>query len=179
MTPARSRSAAAPPPLPLIDPAESPLGWLRSRRDKHGESLIPDAEFEAGERFRRDFTIGGLMARTTMNWDALATGGERRSGGAGGAVSLSETADAARGRVKRALAAVGPEFAGLLVDVCCHLKGLSDVERDRQWPSRSGKVVLRLALAALARHYGLADRAIGPDAAPIRSWGAPDYRPKI
>ncbi len=165
--------------LPEIDHAESPLAWLRSRRDKQGGALIGDAAFEAGERFRRDFTVGGMMARTTMNWEALITGGERRSGGAGTALVIGETASAAQERVRGALAAVGPEFAGVLIDVCCHLKGLTDVERDRQWPSRSGKVVLRLALAALARHYGLGDAAEGAPAGRMRAWGAPDYRPKL
>ncbi|BBE72087.1 DUF6456 domain-containing protein [Oharaeibacter diazotrophicus] len=164
--------------LPGFDAAESPLGWLRSRRDRDGASLIGDAEFVAGERFRRDYTIGGLIARTTMNWDALGGPAERRRGGAGGALVVGEAAMAARDRVAAAVAAVGPEFASLLIDVCCHLKGLGDIERDRAWPARSGKVVLRLALAALARHYGLSDRAVGADRARTRSWGAPDYKPR-
>lgn len=170
----RAVTAAA---MPLVDPAESPLAWLRSRRDKDGGPLIDDAEFEAGERFRADYTIAGLMPRTTMNWDALGLGAERRAGGPGGGLALGEAQFAARRRIERAVEAVGPEFSGVLIDVCCFLKSLGDVERDRRWPSRSGKVVLRLALAALARHYGLAGAACGPERSPIRFWGAPDYRP--
>ncbi|WP_210272813.1 DUF6456 domain-containing protein [Chthonobacter rhizosphaerae] len=162
-----------------IDDGESPLAWLATRRDKDGVPLLSPAAFAAGERFRTDYTVAGLMARTTMNWDALGGPAERRAGGgAGGGLLVTEAAMAARDRVNRALSAVGPELGSVLVDVCCHLKGLGDVERDQGWPLRSGKVVLRMALAALARHYGLAEAARGGEAARPRHWGAADYRPK-
>ena len=76
----------------------------------------------------------------------------------------------ARQRVHQALDAAGPEFGGLLLDVCCFLKGLDDVERERAWPSRSAKVVLQLALDRLARHYGYAAQVRGPAHAAIRTW---------
>lgn len=87
---------------------------------------------------------------------------------------------AAQERVRRALAAVGPELSGILIDVCCHLKGLEDAERLAGWPRRAGKTVLQLALQSLARHYGLVRD--GPAAAVsqparVRHWGAPGYRP--
>ncbi len=104
----------------------------------------------------------------------------KRTGGSGGLTDLTETALAARLRFERAMDAVGPEFCGLLADVCCFLKGLETVERERQWPARSAKLALRLALEALARHYGLNPTAEGSKSgAKIRHWGAPDYRPEV
>jgi hypothetical protein len=161
-----------------IDLAESPLAWLRSRRDKSGEAMINAAEFEAGERFRKDYTIAGLVQRTTMNWESFGGPSDRRSSGPGSGLLITEAAMAARTRVNRALTDIGPELGGMLIDVCCHLKGLGDIEREKSWPLRSGKVVLRLALASLARHYGLDRQATGGERAPIRQWGSADYKPK-
>jgi hypothetical protein len=72
--------------------------------------------------------------------------------------------------VRHALDAVGPEFSGLLLDVCCFLKGLEDVERERRWPPRSARIVIQLGLDCLARHYGLASEARGRARVPMRSW---------
>jgi len=160
----------------LVDPEESPLAWLHSRRDRDGRPLIDTAEFAAGERLRRDYTLAGLLQRTTMNWSALAGANDR---GGGPAAPAADAAIDARRRVQAALSAVGPEFSSLLVDVCCHLRGLGDVEAANGWPLRSGKVVLRLALSALARHYGLAAQAEGKAQAPQRHWGTDDYRPAL
>jgi hypothetical protein len=151
----------------LHDDRESPLAWLHRRRDRDGALLIDARAFEAGERLRADFTRARLDGLTS-NWRA-----ERVSGG-GGPTSLGDSALAARTRLTAALAATGPDLAGVLLDVCCYLKGLEQVEIERRWPARSAKVVLRIALDRLAAHYGPPPEARGPARAPARHWRSSD-----
>lgn len=158
----------------LVDDAESPLAWLRSRRDREGRPLIEDDAYRAGERLRADFTRGGLMPSVSSNWRTTL-----RQGGGAGRSDPTDAALAARERVRRAVEAVGPDLGGVLVDVCCFLKGLETVEAERRWPARSAKVVLRIALARLADHYAPQTRATGPDRMRPRHWGTPDYRPVV
>jgi hypothetical protein len=153
----------------VVDEAESPLVWLARRQGRDGPALIEPHQLQAGEKLRRDFTRAHLMPRTTSNWD------NPTAANTSAADALStDVMIAARQEVRRALDAVGPEFAGLLVDVCCFLKRLEDVERDRVWPARSAKVVLQLALTQLARHYGYAESAKGRGRAAVRTWLADD-----
>lgn len=158
-----------------VDQAESPLAWLRTRKDKDGRPMLDAIAYEAGERLRADFTRGQLMPRVTANWGAAVASGRR----GGGVAELTEAALSARLRVDRALAAIGPELAGIAVDFCCFLKGLETIETERRWPRRSAKLVLQLALSALARHYGLDRTASGPETGVIRHWGDIDFRPSI
>ncbi len=157
-----------------VDEAESPLAWLARRRGRDGRALIEPQQLQAGERLRADFTRANLMPRTTSNWASpIATG---RRGSRENAAVATEVMVAARQSVRQALDAVGPEFSGILLDVCCFLKGLEDVERERTWPQRSAKVVLQLALDRLARHYGYAGHLRGRGHAALRTWLADNVR---
>lgn len=150
-----------------INHAESPLAWLRRRRDRSGEAMIDEAAFAAGERLRADMTRAQMTPRVTASWETPASAGN----GARAALEPGDIALTARQRVTRALAATGDEFAGVLVDVCGFLKGLEQVEKERGWPARSGKLILRMALARLAAHYGLGP-AHGPERGRSRGWRA-------
>jgi hypothetical protein len=159
---------------------ESPIAWLRRRKDRNGEAMISQVQFDAGERLRADFWFAQMTPRTTTNWTSQAPmqRGRRHGAALRSTADMCDSAAAAGQRVRRALAAVGPELSGVLIDVCCHLKGLEMAERAAGWPQRSGKIVLQLALTALARHYGL-ERAPKPETGtrPVLHWGSDDYRP--
>jgi hypothetical protein len=164
----------------LVNDGESPLGWLRSRKDRNGRPLISEDQFDAGERLRADYWFAHLPQRVTLNWSALAPCARTRRGAPVSPAALRDEVIAAKERVMRALMAVGPEVSGILVDICCELKGLEEAEKENGWPQRAGKVVLQIALTRLARHYGLI--ADGTQRSPrrgLRHWGSDDYRPTI
>lgn len=152
---------------------ESPLSALARLKEKTGEAWLPEDALAAGERLHGDFTRGGLQPRMTMSWEPrIAT---RQKGEAGAARDLTDTALAARARVAKAIEAIGPELSGVALDVCCFLKGLETVERERQWPARSAKLMLRAALMALARHYAPS----APSPRRTHAWGGEGYRPDL
>lgn len=149
-----------------VDTEESPLDWLRRRKGRDGEPMIDEAAYQAGERLRTDIMLAGLLPGVTARWDASR---------AGGSFSPSEATDrmvAARQRIRHAFDAVGSDFSDLLIDLCGFLKGLELIERERGWPPRSAKIVVRLALARLAEHYGIEAMARGAASRGIKAWHA-------
>lgn len=159
----------------VLDERESPLLWLHRRLGKDGSPQISAAEFAAGERLRADLTLAQMLPRITVNWDAALAAGTHMS--ARGPAEASDSSLAARQRVRLACKRLGPELSGLAIDVCGFLKGLDQVERERKWPARSAKVVLRLALSALVEHYGLGGKLDPPAGSAV--WRASDARPSI
>ena len=153
---------------------KSPLASLMRRKGRDGAPFLTAEEYNAGERLRADFTRGCMMQRVSANWSAAVSGGRR--GGNDGLANLTDQALAARQRLDKALASVGPELSGVLIDICCYLKGVEQVEMERQWPQRSAKLLLKAALGSLARHYNPAPR---PVSGGIRHWGGEGYRPEI
>jgi hypothetical protein len=165
----------------LVNDAESPLSWLYRRKDRNGAARITAWQFQAGERLRADFESGHMGPRMTSCWEGAAPTGRRRRDGGRSAADSQDYMLSARGRVREALVAVGPELAGVVFDVCCCLKGLEAEEEAQGWPRRSGKVVLQLGLTRLARHYGLLaqEQIPGTLNRRLEHWGAEDYRPSI
>ncbi|WP_257883759.1 helix-turn-helix domain-containing protein [Roseobacter insulae] len=137
--------------------AESPLTALARRRDKNGEPFLSDDLVTVGERLREDFELAQMGPRVAQNWDRFLT-----AGGRGSFVPDSGVGDGpsnARKRVADALADLGPGLSDVVLRCCCFLEGLETAEKKLGWSARSGKIVLRIALMRLKRHY---DETIGP-----------------
>ena len=131
------------------------LAWLHSRRDKDGQPMISAEQLAAGERLAGDLWRARMTPRVTSVWTGVPGDAGSRRAAPGAGIDIADGVIAAKVRVERALKAVGPEFAGPLIDVCGHMLGLDDIERINNLPTRSGKMLLRTALTRLARHYGL------------------------
>jgi hypothetical protein len=125
--------------------AESPLGWLWARRK------ITEAQFIAGEALRRDFERARLGPNVTMRWDAPPMDRNRR--GASSPDALTHGQLAAKERFDGAIEAAGPGLADILWRVVCAGEAVPDAERALDWPSRSGRLVLTLALDRVATYY--------------------------
>lgn len=134
-----------------VNEGESPLAWLRRRRDKDGNFMVSDRQFEAGERLRSDFERAGIPARVTSVWSGLGT----IIDGGRGTFLESESQTRGRAQYEKAVAHLGQGLADVVVRVACYQEGLTNIEGKLGWPVRSAKVVLRLGLERLADFYGL------------------------
>lgn len=125
---------------------------LGRKRDKRGVAYLTPHLIEAGERLREDFELAQMGPRTTQNWERfLAPADTANPASRGPAAGPSD----ARMRVAKALEALGPGLSDIVFRVCCFLEGLEAAEKRLGWSARSGKVVLKIALERLARHYGI------------------------
>lgn len=131
--------------------AESPVGVLGRRRDRDGKPFLEAELVEAAERLREDFELAQMGPRVAQNWDRFLTGGDRGSFQPDS--GIAEGPSSARGRVAAALRDLGPGLGDVALRCCCFLEGLEVAEKRMGWAARSGKIVLRIALMRLRRHY--------------------------
>lgn len=128
---------------------ESPLTLLARRRDKTGAPFLSEDLVAAGERLREDFELAQIGPSVTQNWDRFLTGHDAGNANGGEDLAPSE----ARDRVAMALRDLGPGLGDVALHCCCYLEGLERAEKRMGWSARSGKIVLRIALQRLKKHY--------------------------
>lgn len=130
-----------------VNLAESPLGWLYAR------GHLTARQFDAGEKLRGDYEAAQLSPSLTMRWDAAPVA--RIARGSHGHLEAGERQIAARQRFDGAMLALGKDLNDIAWRVICAGEALPNAEKSMGWPSRSGKLVLALALDRLADFYRL------------------------
>ncbi len=125
-----------------VNLAESPLAWL------HARGHLDDRLFAAGERLRADYERAQLAPSVTMRWEPV-----RIKGGSDAGLNPTERQVAAKLRFHGAIAEAGRGLSDILWRVVCAGESLPDAEKGLQWPARSGKLVLRIALDRVAGFY--------------------------
>ncbi|MBN9531589.1 MAG: hypothetical protein J0H82_35660 [Alphaproteobacteria bacterium] len=153
-------------PLPAVPPRGRRPGRLPLDRYV-GRGEISSDQHRAGLRLWRDY----LAARER----SVASGDPARirAGGSPRMADISALLDA-RARCRAALAAAGPVLAPVLLHVACLEESAGSWAESIGRPPRrartEGLITLRLALDALAIHYGLAGPA-RPGA--VSTWSLP------
>ncbi|NYS25050.1 helix-turn-helix domain-containing protein [Rhodobacteraceae bacterium 2376] len=138
------------PRRPRFSGNESPVAALARRRDQSGAPFLTPALVAAAERLREDFELAQMQDGDDTDWEEMLAAAENLSP----APKAAGTATAvARNRVIGALRELGPGLADMALRCCCFLEGLETAERRMGWSARSGKIVLRIALQRLKRHY--------------------------
>ncbi len=158
-----------------VNMEESPLTGLARRKAADGSSFLCQTQFDAGERIREDFTSAMLMPCISTNWQA-AISGDRPAGDENGIENITNSVVGARTRFDAATKALTGDLSGVVIDICCFLKGFEQVERERHWPKRSAKFILKAALTVLAAYYWPQNTTTKHR---TRHWGADGYRPKV
>lgn len=130
-----------------VNLSESPLGWL------HARGHLTERQFDAGEKLRADWERAQLNPSLTMRWDAAPSEKGRR--GPPEMLSLTEAQLAARQRFEGAVESLGGDLNDIAWRVICAGESVPTAEKGLGWPTRSGKLVLRIALDRLADFYRL------------------------
>lgn len=113
----------------------------------HARGHLSDRQFDAGERLRTDWERAQLAPAVTMRWEPVRFGGGERN------LSPTERQIAAKERFDAAIAAAGTGLSDILWRVVCAGDALAMAEKALDWPVRSGKLVLRIALDRVADFY--------------------------
>ena len=162
---------------------ENPLLWLARRKDASGRPFLEPHHVAAGERLRQDYETACMQPQVTASWNPALVAADRGrlKSGPRDPFPFAERVMMARERVHKALEAIGPELADITTTVCCLGHGLEAAERVLNWPRRSARLVLRIALERLADHYGLKPArqvARTPRWRQALHWHAEDGRPR-
>jgi DNA-directed RNA polymerase specialized sigma24 family protein len=131
---------------------ETPIYVLARRRRADGEPWLPPDLVAAAFRFHETYEIARLGGAITHDWERLKVGRINGSGPALPAGRATRRLEAEES-LAAAIRALGPDLTETVILSVCHEEGMEEIESRLGYPARSGKLVLRIALRRLARHY--------------------------
>lgn len=132
---------------------ESPLIGLARRKDKDGTPFLSRDQVDVGERLRQDFELAQITIEDPTEWQTALNEATD---------DMPKAAKDARKRFAAAMEDLGPGLNDVAIRCCCILDGLEATEKNMGWSSRSCKIVLRIALTRLIRHYEETTGQFGP-----------------
>ncbi len=131
--------------------ADAPLHVLARRKRANGEAYLEPELVAAALRFRESYEIARMGGSLGTDWEGLVSG--RIDGGPAIPGGGSTRRLQAQESLSAAIKALGPDLAETVILGVCHENGMEDIESRLDFPARSCKIVLRIALRSLARHY--------------------------
>lgn len=123
---------------------EKPMAILARRRDIDGRPFLNKSQLVAAQRLSEDYAIANLCLKTDIKWEEHISSPT---------LTPYSKAPPAVTKVAAALRALGPGLGDIALRCCCYEEGLETSEKSLGWAARSGKIVLRIALPVLDRHY--------------------------
>ncbi|MEC7760540.1 MAG: DUF6456 domain-containing protein [Pseudomonadota bacterium] len=135
--------------------AEPPLRVLARRKRGDGSSFLSKPMVRAAERFRESYEIARAGGAISDDIGDLIEGRMRpMMASTDGATALAlPRHQSAFQSLAKAVEKLGPELAEAVILSCCKETGMEEIEQRLDFPARSGKIVLRIALNTLLRHY--------------------------
>lgn len=136
--------------LPTVNINESPLSRLASQKD-NGVAFLSPEMVAAGDWFRQLFERSQMQPRITLSYDPthLVDKGAPTSGN-----PLGDMGHDARSKMNDLLSKMPKDAASAVLNVCGFQTGIQRLEVEKNWPRRSGKMILRLGLEILASEMG-------------------------
>ncbi|HBZ44149.1 MAG TPA: helix-turn-helix domain containing protein [Maritimibacter sp.] len=135
--------------------AEPPLTVLARRKRTGGEPFLPPELVRAAERFKESYEIARAAGMLGDDLDDLLLdrlAAPKRVAQGSSAEAIPRGALALE-HLTKAVRCLGPELSRTVILAVCRETGMETIEKQLDYPARSGKIVLRIALNSLARHY--------------------------
>ncbi|MEM9717249.1 MAG: DUF6456 domain-containing protein [Pseudomonadota bacterium] len=124
---------------------ESPVRLLARKKSPDGSPFLGPQHVSAADIFTEDFRMAGFADNPVGTLEEVMDFNFPK--GTDPAVTNAHE------RLCSALNMLGPDLGDIVLRCCCFHEGIETAERRMGWSARSGKVVLRIALRRLVRHY--------------------------